>query len=108
MTKELVGKYLRLAILSVLSMIIGSVITIFIKDTGKCDVSPKVKRNSNYSEFEPLYEAYDAIMEDYYKEVDSKKLIDGALDGMLKSLGDKHTSYLNKKEKENFDTELSG
>lgn len=108
MTKEQVRKYLRLAILSVVSMIIGSVITILIKDNSVCDTDTKVKRNSNYSEFEPLYEAYDAIMDDYYKEVSSKKLIDGALDGMMKSLGDKHTSYLNKKEKENFDTELSG
>lgn len=109
MNKEKVGKYLRLAILSVFSMIIGCVITILIKDDTVSNNSAKnAKRDSNYTEFDPLYEAYDEIMNNYYEDVDSKKLIDGALNGMLESLGDKHTSYLNKKEKEDFNTELSG
>ena len=47
-------------------------------------------------------------MKEYYQEVDSKTLIDGALSGMMDSLGDKHTTYFNKSEKEEFDTELSG
>ena len=107
MDKIKVKKYLRLAIIVVLSMMVGSVITIFIKDDGK-SIRNNISRSSKYSEFEPLYEAYDTIMEKYYKDVDSKTLIDGALSGMLSSLDDQHTSYLNKKEKEDFDTELSG
>lgn len=111
MNKENVKRYLKLACLVVFSMMIGSIITILVKNDSTVEKSPIVKKsikNPNYSEFDPLYETYDTIMSEYYKEVDSSTLIDGALNGMLGALDDKHTMYFNKKEKEDFDTELSG
>lgn len=104
-------KYIKLAILAVVSMIIGSVITIAIKDfdvakvnTNKTEVSySKIKKG-----FDSLYETYDTIMSEYYKDVDSDKLIEGAINGMLESLDDEHTMYFDKKSKEEFDSELSG
>lgn len=104
-------KYIKLAILVVVSMIIGSVITIAIKDfdvvkvnTNKTEVSySKTKKG-----FDSLYETYDTIMSEYYKDVDSDKLIEGAINGMLESLDDEHTMYFDKKSKEEFDSELSG
>lgn len=104
-------KYIKLAILAVVSMIIGSVITIAIKDfdvakvnTNKTEVSyGKTKKG-----FDSLYETYDTIMSEYYKDVDSDKLIEGAINGMLESLDDEHTMYFDKKSKEEFDSELSG
>lgn len=104
-------KYIKLAILAVVSMIIGSVITIAIKDfdvakdnTNKTEVSySKTKKG-----FDSLYETYDTIMSEYYKDVDSDKLIEGAINGMLESLDDEHTMYFDKKSKEEFDSELSG
>lgn len=104
-------KYIKLAILAVVSMIIGSVITIAIKDfdvakdnTNKTEVSySKTKKG-----FDSLYETYDTIMSEYYKDVDSNKLIEGAINGMLESLDDEHTMYFDKKSKEEFDSELSG
>lgn len=104
-------KYIKLAILAVASMIIGSVITIAIKDfdvakdnTNKTEVSySKTKKG-----FDSLYETYDTIMSEYYKDVDSDKLIEGAINGMLESLDDEHTMYFDKKSKEEFDSELSG
>lgn len=104
-------KYIKLAILAVVSMIIGSIITIAIKDfdvvkvnTNKTEVSySKTKKG-----FDSLYETYDTIMSEYYKDVDSDKLIEGAINGMLESLDDEHTMYFDKKSKEEFDSELSG
>ncbi len=104
-------KYIKLAILAVVSMIIGSVITIAIKDfdvakdnTNKTEVSySKTKKG-----FDSLYETYDTIMSEYYKDVDNDKLIEGAINGMLESLDDEHTMYFDKKSKEEFDSELSG
>ena len=107
MDKIKIKKYLRLAIVVVFSMMIGSVITILIKDDGR--TINKVKNlNLKSSELQPIYEAYNTIMKEYYKDVDSKTLVDGALNGMLQSLEDQHTSYFNKDDKEDFDTELSG
>ena len=109
MDKIKVRKYLRLAIIVVLSMMVGSIITIFIKDDSKINknmlTNSKVKYNKD---FEALYEAYNTIMKDYYKDVDSETLVDGALNGMMSSLGDQHTVYLNEEQKEDFDTELKG
>lgn len=97
---------IRLAIIIVMSMIIGSVFTMFIKGNNN-------SVNYSYSskdrkEFNSLYETYDTIMKDYYKSVDSNTLIEGAINGMLGSLDDEHTMYFDKKSKEEFDSELSG
>lgn len=104
-------KYIKLAILSVVSMIIGSVITITIKDFDVAKVNTN-KTEVSYSKtkkgFDSLYETYDTIMSEYYKDVDSDKLIEGAINGMLESLDDEHTMYFDKKSKEEFDSELSG
>ncbi len=109
MNKTGVRKYLRLAIIIVFSMIVGSAITIFIKDDrtfGKVISYKGITRSR--SEFNSLYETYDTIMKEYYKDVDSDKLIESAIEGMLSSLEDEHTMLFNEKEKEDFDTELSG
>lgn len=104
-------KYIKLAILAVVSMIIGSVITIAIKDFDVAKVNTN-KTEVSYSKtkkgFGSLYETYDTIMSEYYKDVDSDKLIEGAINGMLESLDDEHTMYFDKKSKEEFDSELSG
>lgn len=97
---------IRLVIIIVISMIIGSVFTMFIKENNN-------SVNYSYSskdrkEFNSLYETYDTIMKDYYKSVDSNTLIEGAINGMLGSLNDEHTMYFDKKSKEAFDSELSG
>ena len=97
---------IRLAIIIVISMSIGSVFTMFIKENNN-------SVNYSYSskdrkEFNSLYETYDTIMKDYYKSVDSNTLIEGAINGMLGSLNDEHTMYFDKKSKEAFDSELSG
>lgn len=97
---------IRLAIIIVMSMIIGSVFTMFIKGNNN-------SVNYSYSskdrkEFNSLYETYDTIMKDYYKSVDSNTLIEGAINGMLGSLDDEHTMYFDKKSKKAFDAELSG
>lgn len=96
-------KCIRQAIIIVLSMIVGSLITIFIRSDGS------IKRiYSDYEEFGPLYEAYDVLKEKYYKKVDTSKLVEGAINGMMGALDDEHSIYFDKESKEDFDTELSG
>ena len=63
------------------------------------------KKGSNLSEFEEVYEL---INDSYYKAVDKSTLIDGAINGMLESLDDPHTSYFNKSETENFNELMNG
>ena len=108
MEKKRIKKYLQLASVVVFSMMIGSVITILIKNDGGYINKNITKTNNKYSQFDSLYEAYETIINEYYDEVDSKKLLDGAKNGMLSALEDQHTSYFDKEETEDFNTELSG
>lgn len=91
-------KYIKLAILAVVSMIIGSVITIAIKDFDVAKVNTnktEVSYNKTKKGFDSLYETYDTIMSEYYKDVDSDKLIEGAINGMLESLSSFCTNFIN-------------
>ena len=60
------------------------------------------------SELKEIESAYKTIVEEYYKDVDKDKLIQGAINGMLSSLDDPHTSYLNETETNNFNDIMSG
>lgn len=48
--------------------------------------------------YDRLDEVYTILMSDYYKEVDSETLIQGAIDGMLASLDDPYTFYYSPEE----------
>ena len=65
----------------------------------------KIKNASNLSEFK---EVYKLIKSSYYKKISDKKLIDGAINGMLDALGDQHTSYMNKSETDSFNDIMNG
>lgn len=70
--------------------------------------SGNVLSNASKKELDEFNEVYGIIKSSYYKNVDEKKLTDGAINGMLESLGDPHTSYLNKSETDNFNEVMNG
>jgi len=53
-------------------------------------------------ELRKLSATYDLIRNEYLHEVDRKKVIDGAITGMLEALGDPYTTYLDQKQAEQF------
>lgn len=62
---------------------------------------------SERKEFEKLYSAFDTIKENYYKEVDEDKLINGAINGMIESLDDPYSDYMNEEEAASFHQSIS-
>ncbi|WP_364284338.1 S41 family peptidase [Peribacillus frigoritolerans] len=60
-----------------------------------------------HAEFEKLYSTYDKIKDNYYEEVDEEKLVDGAINGMIKSLDDPYSAYMDKKEASSFHESIS-
>ncbi|MES9739177.1 S41 family peptidase, partial [Peribacillus frigoritolerans] len=60
-----------------------------------------------HAEFDKLYSTYDKIKDDYYEEVDEEKLVDGAINGMIKSLDDPYSAYMDKKEASSFHESIS-
>ncbi len=59
--------------------------------------------------FKPFWQAWDVVNEKYVDQpVDDIALMRGAIQGMLKALGDDHTSYLDPDLAQRFEAELNG
>lgn len=59
--------------------------------------------------FVPFWEAWDIIHQQYVDQpVDDVKLMEGAINGMMESLGDKHSTYMNPQTYKDANSELSG
>jgi len=59
--------------------------------------------------FTPFWEAWTLVHEQYVDQpVDDTKLLQGAIAGMMDSLGDKHTSYMDPQGMKELNTQLSG
>lgn len=61
--------------------------------------------DANYKDYAEFMINY--VNENYYKEVDQQKLIDGAYKGIFEAL-DKHSVYFSPKEYSEFDTDMNG
>ena len=73
------------------------------------------EKNSSFSltstsskELNEIKSVYNTILNEYIDKVDSKKLKDAAIKGMISTLGDKHSMYIDEKESETFQDELNG
>lgn len=88
-----------------IGLLIGSFGTYFLNSFYVKNV---VKDNTDKTMYEPIYEAYGIIKENYYKDIDDETLINGAINGMLESLNDKHSVFFDENAKNEFETELSG
>lgn len=59
------------------------------------------------AEFSKLYSAFDTLKNGYYQKVDNKKLINGAINGMVQSLGDPYSDYMSNTEAKSFHNSIS-
>lgn len=59
-------------------------------------------------DFSRFWTAWSVADQGFYGRGDKNKRVDGAISGMLSSLGDPYTTYLPKEENELFQTDLSG
>jgi carboxyl-terminal processing protease len=59
--------------------------------------------------FKPFWEAWDIIHQQYVDQpVDDTKLMQGAINGMMQSLGDPHSTYMNPQEYKDATSQLQG
>ncbi|WP_338447896.1 S41 family peptidase [Niallia oryzisoli] len=59
------------------------------------------------SEFDKLFAAFDTLKNNYYEEVDQEKMINGAINGMVESLDDPYSDYMDAKEAKGFHESIS-
>ena len=103
------GKIKRI-VLCILFLLIGILIgtvTTYLLSIKLFNNKPKENTIKN-SNFQSLYDTYDIIKEKYYKDIDDETLINGAINGLMESLDDKHSMFFDKEAKKDFENELSG
>ena len=59
-------------------------------------------------ELQNFIEQYNYIVDNYYGEIDKKELLESALEGMINSLGDPYSSYLDESVSSTFNATLNG
>ncbi len=59
-------------------------------------------------ELSPINKLYTILKTNYYEEVDSQVLVEGALDGMAAAVGDPYTEYMDQVESSSFEEDVSG
>lgn len=107
-------KYIRLKPFSFVMVIFGLIlitatVTFFVLTTGDDKVVEVVKpqQKDERKEFTKLYEAFDAVKENYFREVDEGIAIDGAINGMIEALDDPYSDYLNQEEAQQLHESIS-
>ena len=100
-------KLSEVIILIVVTLIIGLILglsifkVLYSKDNG----SVLVSKDEYLSKF---IENYNYIVDNYYGDLDKNKLIDSAISGMLDSIEDPYTTYIDEDASNNFNTTLEG
>ena len=91
-------------LLVVMSLLIGLCIGGLLSKTNVITKTSVIK-NKNLQE---LIQNYDYIVNNYYEKVDQKKLVDGAINGMMESLDDQYSVYMDETQSNNFSITLDG
>ncbi|WP_043933699.1 S41 family peptidase [Bacillus sp. EB01] len=88
--------------LLVFLVVLTAGITAFATSNGDNTSPVVIGGGQERKEFEKLYRAYDILQEGYFEDLDNDKLVDGAINGMIKSLDDPYSSYMDEEAAEQF------
>lgn len=101
------GRYLILGL--IVAMIVSSGVTVVsLNATGRLtqsgDTLPAAQKDE---EFNKLVDAYTTLKKNYFQDVKDDTLLNGAIDGMVKSLDDPYSTYMSPKEADTFHENIS-
>lgn len=98
-------KLSEVIILIVITLIIGFIIGLSLF---KVALEKKDIKTNNDQELKKFIDNYNYIVDNYYGELDKKELIDKAISGMLESIDDPYTTYIDEESSNSFATTLEG
>lgn len=104
--KKIKLNYIQLSLLvlvpSIITFIIGgSLVYSRLNNTGKVTTT----NNKHVNEF---ISTYNKLLEEYYEDLDENKLVDAAINGMLKYTGDDYTIYMDEDATNSLNDKLDG
>lgn len=88
--------------LVVVTSIISLIVGYLLNDEG----TNKSQSNDKY--INEIIDNYNNIVNNYYEDVDKSKLVSGAVNGMVESLGDEHSSLIDQTNDSTFNINLKG
>ena len=101
--------YAEVIVIMIITLILGGVIGSFITYLARDTVKEKKEVCSSIPrEMNEFLDTYDKIMNDYYKKVDSKELLEAGINGMLQYLDDDYSVYMDKDVTKEFDEQVEG
>ncbi|MGG1758958.1 S41 family peptidase [Bacillus velezensis] len=95
----------KLFFIILITAVAASALTLFI--TGNTTIFGQGSAALTNSKFEKFNKAYEQIKSDYYQKTDDSKLVDGAIKGMISSLDDPYSSYMDPQEGKSFEETIS-
>lgn len=100
-------KLSEVIILIIITLIIGFIIglslfKVALDDKGKYNIK------NNDEELKKFIDNYNYIVDNYYGDLDKKELIDNAISGMIESIDDPYTTYIDESDSNTFSTTLEG
>lgn len=98
-------KLSEVIILIIITLIIGFIIGLSLF---KVALEKKDIKTNNDQELKKFIDNYNYIVDNYYGELDKKELIDKAISGMLESIDDPYTTYIDEESSNSFATTLEG
>lgn len=99
-------KLIEVVIIILVTMVIGIIIGYAVTSRFSLSDDEKLVKNDEYlKEFVDIYEE---IQEEYYEDVDKKELVNNAISGMLATLGDPYSVYMDQDVTDDFNERLYG
>lgn len=90
---------LEVVVIIFISIIFGAIMGYMITYTNKI---------SKYSKIDEVINTYHELSENYYQDVSDDKLADAAIKGMIESLNDPYSSYLDQEQSDSFKETVDG
>jgi len=91
-------------VVTILSIILGA-FACFSTISIICGSTKFIKINKDTKKF---YEAYETLIDNYYGDIDDDTLMEGAISGMMESVGDEYTTYSNSTSTGEFNEVVNG
>ena len=100
-------KLSEVIVLIIITLIIGFIIGLSLFKVA-LEKKDNISINSNDKELKKFVDNYNYIVNNYYGDLDKKELIDNAISGMIESIDDPYTTYIDEESSNTFSTTLEG
>ena len=100
-------KLSEVIVLIIITLIIGFIIGLSLFKVA-LEKKDNITINSNDKELKKFVDNYNYIVNNYYGDLDKKELIDNAISGMIESIDDPYTTYIDEESSNTFSTTLEG